>query len=62
MDPATNISSPLKSLIPYISPQDAAIMAYPPNSLPGGRNVMAFYGPMRVYEWGPLDGEKVFTG
>lgn len=34
-------------------------MAYPPNALPGGRDVPTFYGSMRVYEWGPLDGEKV---
>lgn len=34
-------------------------MAYPPNALPGGRDVQTFYGRMRVYEWGPPDGEKV---
>lgn len=56
---ATNISSPITSLIPFISAEQAANMAYPPNALPGGRDVPTFYGNMRVYEWGPLDGEKV---
>jgi hypothetical protein len=56
---ATNISSPITSLIPFISTEQAANMAYPPNALPGGRDVSTFYGSMRVYEWGPIDGEKV---
>lgn len=34
-------------------------MAYPPNPMPGGRDVETFYGTMRVYEWGPEGGEKV---
>lgn len=34
-------------------------MAYPPNALPGARDVETFYGTMRVYEWGPPDGQKV---
>lgn len=36
-------------------------MAYPPDAMPGARDVEthAFYGSMRVYEWGPADGEKV---
>ncbi|KAI0386490.1 Alpha/Beta hydrolase protein [Hypomontagnella monticulosa] len=53
------IQSPLSTLIPFISPEEAAGMAYPPNALPGARDVNTFYGSMRVYEWGPEDGEKV---
>ncbi|OTA98287.1 hypothetical protein M426DRAFT_28586 [Hypoxylon sp. CI-4A] len=34
-------------------------MAYPPNALPGARDVDTFYGTMRVYEWGPMNGKKV---
>ncbi len=35
------------------------MMAYPPSALPGARDVETFYGAIRVYEWGPADGEKV---
>lgn len=34
-------------------------MAYPPDALPGARDLETFYGTMRVYEWGPVDGAKV---
>ncbi|KAI1134933.1 Alpha/Beta hydrolase protein [Hypoxylon sp. FL0543] len=53
------IQSPLATLIPFIPAEEAAKMAYPPNALPGARNVETFYGAMRVYEWGPEDGSKV---
>ncbi|USW48468.1 Putative alpha/beta hydrolase-1, serine aminopeptidase, S33 [Septoria linicola] len=32
---------------------------YPPDALPGGRNVATPYGNLRVYEWGPESGRKV---
>lgn len=32
---------------------------YPPDALPGGRNVSTPHGNIRVYEWGPEDGRKV---
>lgn len=32
---------------------------YPPNALPGGRDVPTPYGNIRVYEWGPEEGRKV---
>ena len=35
------------------------MIACPPNAVPGGRDVEAFYGSMRVYRWGPEAGEKV---
>ncbi|KAG8161089.1 hypothetical protein KVR01_009353 [Diaporthe batatas] len=51
------IQSPRATL--SISAEAAAASAYPPDALPGGRDVETFYGSMRVYEWGPLDGSKV---
>lgn len=56
---SNRIQSPQKTLIPFISTEEAAMMAYPPGALPGARNVETFYGSMRVYEWGLADGEKV---
>ncbi|KUI71244.1 Lipase 1 [Cytospora mali] len=56
---AGKIQSPRATLIPFISAEEAATMAYPPDALPGARDVETFYGSMRVYEWGPADGEKV---
>ncbi|KAI1121348.1 Alpha/Beta hydrolase protein [Nemania abortiva] len=53
------IQSPLATLIPFITPEEAAALAYPPDALPGARDVETFYGTMRVYEWGPVGGEKV---
>ncbi|KAH9908481.1 Alpha/Beta hydrolase protein [Xylariomycetidae sp. FL2044] len=53
------IESPQTTLLPLLSSEDAAMMAYPPTPLPGPRNVESFYGTMRVYEWGPADGKKV---
>ena len=49
------IPSPRDTLIPVISPRQAASLPYPPDFLPGARDV----GTMRVYEWGPKDGKKV---
>ncbi|KAI0883453.1 Alpha/Beta hydrolase protein [Annulohypoxylon maeteangense] len=53
------IPSPLSTLIPFITREEAAELAYPPNALPGARDVDGFYGRMRVYEWGPEEGKKV---
>ena len=33
--------------------------AYPPDVFPGGRNVDSVYGTIKVFEWGPEEGEKV---
>ncbi|KAL7787118.1 Alpha/Beta hydrolase protein [Trichoderma ceciliae] len=32
---------------------------YPPELFPGGRDVETVYGTIRVFEWGPEDGDKV---
>ena len=34
-------------------------LPYPPNVFPGGRNVETPYGTIKVFEWGPEDGEKI---
>ena len=53
------IPSPLETSLPYISPSDRAKLPYPPNALPGARDVATPYGSLRVYEWGPENGRKV---
>ncbi|KAH8162582.1 hypothetical protein CIB48_g5674 [Xylaria polymorpha] len=53
------IQSLRETLIPFITAEEAATLAYPPDALPGARDVETFYGTMRVYEWGPADGGKV---
>ena len=34
-------------------------LPYPPDALPGARDVASPYGTLRVYEWGPVTGRKV---
>ena len=53
------IPSPLKGLLPKLSPQEVASLPYPPDAYPGIRDVASPYGNLRVYEWGPEDGRKV---
>ena len=53
------IPSPRETLIPFLSESQAAALPYPPNLLPGARDVETPYGVMRVYEWGPDAGRKV---
>lgn len=38
-------------------PEKAA--PYPPELFPGGRDVDTVYGTIKVFEWGPEDGDKV---
>lgn len=33
--------------------------AYPADAFPGGRDFETPYGTIKVFEWGPVDGEKV---
>ncbi|KAI0855818.1 alpha/beta-hydrolase [Xylaria cubensis] len=51
--------SPGKTLIPALSKDEIQKLPYPPDALPGGRDVETPYGSIRVYEWGPEDGERV---
>lgn len=53
------IPSPRSTLLPHLDVDEVAALVYPPDLLPGGRNVETPYGTMRVFEWGPEDGEKV---
>ncbi|KAI4690918.1 uncharacterized protein J4E88_002391 [Alternaria novae-zelandiae] len=53
------IPSPRDSLLPDLSPEDAAELPYHPAALPGARDVDSPWGTIRVYEFGPRDGEKV---
>lgn len=59
MASSDSTQSPRATLIPFISAEEAAEMAYPPDALPGARDVETPHGTMRVYEWGPADGQKV---
>ena len=54
-----SIASPRKTLLPSLSSEQIAALPYPPNIIPGARDVETLYGSMRVYEWGPEDGRKV---
>jgi pimeloyl-ACP methyl ester carboxylesterase len=51
--------SPRTTLLPRLSKSEIASLPYPPDSLPGARDVQTSYGEIRVYEFGPEDGKKV---
>ena len=51
------VESPQKTL-PSTS-SEIASLSYPPDVLPGARDVNSPYGSLRVYEWGPVEGRKV---
>lgn len=51
--------SPRHTVLADISPEDAAELPYHPAALPGARDVDSPFGSIRVYEFGPRDGEKV---
>ena len=53
------IASPRETLLPHLTPAQAATLPYPPNLFPGARDAETPYGVMRVYEWGPQEGMKV---
>ena len=50
--------SPRKAL-ELLKGKDLDNVPYPPDALPGARDVDTPYGNIRVYEWGPEDGKKV---
>ena len=56
---ATIFSSPQKTLLPKLSDIEKSDLPYPPDVLPGARDVDTPYGSIRVYEYGPEDGRKV---
>lgn len=53
------VPSPAKTLLPKLSKEDLSKLPYPPDALPGARDVDSPYGSLRVYEFGPEDGRKV---
>ena len=53
------IQSPRVTLLPDLSPDERSRLPYPPDALPGARDVESPYGSLRVYEWGPETGDKV---
>ena len=53
------LESPIHTVLPGLSRQDQAALPYPPNALPGARDVDTPHGSIRVYEWGPEDGRKI---
>lgn len=51
--------SPRAKTLPRPSGDELEELPYPPDALPGARDVDSPYGSIRVYEWGPEDGEKM---
>ncbi|ETI27015.1 hypothetical protein G647_10114 [Cladophialophora carrionii CBS 160.54] len=56
---ASTIRSPRTTLLPKLSKEEISDLPYPPDVLPGARDVDTPYGSIRVYEFGPEDGRKV---
>lgn len=54
-----SITSPLRTVLPALAPDQLARLDYPPDAFPGARDVATPYGSMRVYEFGPAQGRKV---
>jgi hypothetical protein len=57
--PSTVIPSPVASKLPHLSEEEVHQLPYPPDALPGPRDVQSPYGTVRVYEWGPEEGDKI---
>lgn len=53
------IKSPRDTLLPKLQHDEIATLPYPPDVLPGSRDVETPYGTIKVFEWGPEDGERV---
>lgn len=53
------VPSPAKTLLPRLSKEELSKLPYPPDALPGARDVDSPLGSLRVYEFGPEDGRKV---
>lgn len=57
--PSKIIQSPLKEVQSLDSIETKKSSEFPLDILPGARDVPTPYGSIRVYEWGPEDGQKV---
>ncbi|ROW16184.1 hypothetical protein VPNG_01886 [Cytospora leucostoma] len=53
------LPSPLRTLLPTLSPSQRSELLYPPDCFPGARDVPTPYGSVRCYEFGPEGGRKV---
>ncbi len=53
------IPSPRSQLLPKLSQEAISKLPYPPDALPGARDIPSPYGSIRAYEFGPEDGRKV---
>lgn len=53
------IKSPFSTQLPHLSSTELNGLPYPPDVLPGARDVESPYGTIRVFEWGPERGRKV---
>lgn len=53
------LPSPLKTLLPSLTPEQRSQLLYPPDFFPGARDVPTPYGSIRCYEFGPVTGRKV---
>ncbi|KAF9699283.1 hypothetical protein EKO04_003041 [Ascochyta lentis] len=58
-DTFKSILSPRETILPKLSAEEIKALPYPPDALPGARDVDSPYGSTRVYEWGPEEGEKI---
>ncbi|KAL2258256.1 hypothetical protein VTK26DRAFT_8518 [Humicola hyalothermophila] len=57
--PPKTLHSPLRTVVSGLSQDEIAKLDYKPDIFPGARDVETPYGSIRVYEWGPLSGDKV---
>ncbi|OBT92133.1 hypothetical protein VE01_10089 [Pseudogymnoascus verrucosus] len=57
--PALTTRGPTSTLLPHLSQAAREGLEYPPDILPGGRDVDTPYGSIRVHEWGPETGPKI---
>lgn len=53
------IKSPKHTVLSTLPPTELSSLPYPPDVLPGGRDVPTPYGNVHVFEFGPSDGERV---
>lgn len=53
------VPSPRSHLLTNLSKDELAKLPYPPDTLPGGRDINSPYGSIRAYEFGPEEGRKV---
>lgn len=51
-------ASPVETHLPHLTREEIEKLPYPPNLIPGARDVPTPYGTIRVYEWGPEDAAR----